>query len=448
MKSYRTVLNILICLFLGASISVSCIPGDFLGNLGGIGNTGGNGDDDGDDTGDNGDNGSGTEPGDGTSDAIRARFPSLTDATNIDVYDYMPAGIYEYNYDDKVTLVAKSSDGGGFYIDDVENERAHVYRRDLGIPSNFYATDGRSKGYFFDKGLYNWDNTQEKYLDVAYFAEIDECVTREALFGLEDFVLEHSPRAYDVTGGYRYFALVPNCSLFFQNYLVREEGKSTIAGLDCTIYSVTMEALNHKLYDMYILDNGVCAQVVQHDYQSGESTVEFSLAYADLNPGDFNSTFTKIHNRHCLDEVVLPENMIPQYTKCANEWLGSWYNIPAMAVYEGGGTIQRMSVIRTYDWKPYDNVCTIEVLINGAAYDEVVRYIDKAEAAAKINQWSTDENVMLPDQGYIIYKAWYDPCHPSCPHDLGDTAVGFQYVITYYNGILNIIFDVTHTGHL
>ncbi len=443
----RTVLNILICLFLGASISVSCIPGDFPGNLGGMGNTGGNGGDDTDDSGDSGDDGV-TDSSDGTSDAIRAKFPSLTDATNIDIYDYMPAGIYEYDFGDRVTLVAKSSDGGGFYIDDVDDEKAHTYRRDIGIPSNFYATDGRSRGYFFDKSLHDWDNAQSKYLDVAWYAVIDEFLTREALFGLENVNVDHAPRAYDVVGGYRYFTLVPNCSLFFQNYLVREEGRSTVAGLDCTIYSVTMEVLNHRLYDMYILDNGVCARVVQYDYQTGGSTVEFSLAYADLNPGDFNSTFTKIHNRHCTDEVVLPGEMIKQYTKCADEWLGSWYSIPAMAVYEGGGTIQRMSVIRTYNWKPYDNVCTIEVLIEGATYDEVARYIDKAEAAAGINQWSADENVMLPDQDYIIYKAWYDPCHPDCPHQLGDTAVGFKYVITYYNGRLDIIFDVTHTAHL
>ncbi len=38
--------------------------------------------------------------------------------------------------------------------------------------------------------------------------------------------------------------------------------------------------------------------------------------------------------------AVLPENMYPQYTKYADEWLYSWYNIPAMAVYEGNGRIQ------------------------------------------------------------------------------------------------------------
>ncbi len=458
-KMTKTLIRLVFCVLFGISISASCVPTDILDNITDIIDT-----DDGEDTdsgeesddeegkddGEESDDSDEKDPETAASDAIKAKFPYFDGTDYMAIYDHMPAGIYEYSSDDDVLLIAKSSDGGGFYIRDVDEERADPTFTELGIPANYYATDGRTKGYFFDRSLHNYDNDLRIFRDTARYAVIDEFVSREAMFGLEDVLIDHSPRALDIAIIYAYYPLLPNCSMYFQNMLVSETGREKVAGHDCTVYTVNMDlgtGYKIKIHDLYVLDNGVCAQKVDYDASTGEPTVDFVLTYADTEVGDFNDVFTEIHMRHCTGSIVLPENMLPQYTKYADEWLHSWYSIPAMAVYDGKGTIRRMSVIRTYDWKPYDNVCTIEVVIEGATYNETAEYIEMAEDAAKVNVWS-DENIMEPDLGYIIYNSWFDPCHPDCVHDLGDTALGFMYRITYMNGLLTIIFDVIHTEHL
>ncbi len=453
MKSFKTLAGLLICLFLGMSISVSCIPGDLLDKIDDMENTDESDDTDGPDDPDDPDDNK--TPDQEASDAIKAKYPPLYEAGYMELYDHMPSGIYEYTSDDKVLLIAKSSDGGGFFIQDVDHERATGTNSELGIPANWYATDGQRKGYFFDRSLHNYDNELGIFRDTARYAVIDEYLTREALFGMDaELAYAHSPRGVDIALASAFYPLAINNSTIFHSpsILIKEAGREKIAGYDCTVYSLLMDlsaiGMVRKYQDLYVMDNGVCAKSVSYNMETEEGSIDFILSYADLNVGDFNDVFTKIHQRHCIGTVVLPEEMYPQYTKYADEWLSSWYSIPAMAVYEGQGKIQRMSVTRTYNLKPFDNVCTIEVIIEGATYNEAVSYIAQAEEKAGINVWNENENVMMPDLEYVIYKSWFDPCHPTCPHDLGDTAVGYEYVVTYLNGLLTIIFNVTHTGHL
>ncbi len=453
MNTGKFILRIFICMFLGMSVSVSCIPGNLLDNIMDAENP---------DNTDEPENPGEEEvpeekdPQIEASNAIRAKFPALYAEGYIALYDHMPPGIYEYidSDSDAVMLIAKSTDGGGFHIQDVNDERADPTFTELGIPGNYFATDGQRKGYFFDRSLHNFDNDLRIFRDTARYAVIDEYLTREALFGMEDVLHAHSPRAMDVAIMYAFHPLYVNNSTVFHNesFLISETGREKVAGHDCTVYSITMNlsaiGMVRKYQDLYVMDNGVCAKCVSYNMDTGEGTVDFVLSYADTDVGDFNDVFTKIHRRHCTGSLVFPDRMIPQYTKYADEWLHSWYSIPAMAVYEGKGTIRRMSVTRTYNWKPYDNVCTVEVVIDGATFNEAVSYIEKAEKAAGINLWDEDENIIEPNLEYVLYKSWFDPCLPSCTHELGSTAVGFKYVVTYINGLLTIIFDVTHTGHV
>lgn len=359
--------------------------------------------------------------------------------------DAMPPGIYRMGDE----VVAKSTDGGAFYIEDVTDEKAHVYRGELGIPANFFATDGQKTGYFFDRAKDNWDNSINDYLETVHYVVIDESASREAF--LKSSNPDLNKRGMDVIGGL-YYLLQMHMDTFIHNgYTVEKTGQETIAGLVADIYTVLSS--HGRLEDLYAFENGVCAKIVRYDPSDNTSKVEHCITEVDLDVGDFNETFMKLQTLYCKEPYATLAEMIPQHTRYNCGWMSD--KLPSfngkLIQYEGGGTIDKMGVIRVDDWGPHDNVSDVQFEVTGATYEDAAKYLQDMTAAIDPN-WHSDENVNLGpesyDGGYIKWEMAYDPCEPTCPHDLGDVAVGYRLTLIFFGGYLNVQFSVTHTGHL
>lgn len=403
---------------------------------------------------------SGGEEDDGSGDGENTKPENGIDIESLFAYveygdyaamlDAMAPGIYRI--DDMVA--AKSTDGGAFYIEDVTEEKAHVYKGDLGIPANFFATDGQRTGYFFDRAKDNWDNGINDYLETVHYVVIDESASREAFFKVSD--PDVNIRGIEALGGLIYLLqMYTDVLLHNEGAIVEKTGQEIIAGQPADIYSVFVDygSTRMKLRDMYAFENGVCAKNVVYNLNDGTSEIEHCVTEVDLNVGDFNDTLMKLQTLYCQEPYATLDEMIPQHTRYNCGWMGD--KLPSfngrLVQYTGGGTIDKMSVIRVDDWGPHDNVSDVDFEVSGATYEDAVQYLQDMTEAIDPN-WYSDENIMLgPEEmegGYIMWDMAYDPCEPVCTHDLGDVAVGYRLKLVFFGNYMAAQFAVTHTAHL
>lgn len=394
------------------------------------------------------DEGGNTKPENGID--IESLFAYIEYGDYTAMLDAMPPGIYRMGD----MVAAKSTDGGAFYIDDVTDEKAHVYRGDLGIPANFFATDGQKTGYFFDRAKDNWDNGINDYLETVHYVVIDESASRESFFKVSD--PDVNMRGIEALGGLIYLLQMHmDVVLHNEGAIVEKTGQEVIAGQTADIYSVFVDygLTRMKLRDLYAFENGVCAKIVVYDPNDNTSEVEHCVTEVDLNVGDFNETLMKLQTLYCQEPYATLDEMIPQHTRYNCGWMSDV--LPSfngkLVQYAGGGTIDKMSVIRVDDWGPHDNVSDVDFEVSGATYEDAVVYIQEMTEAIAPN-WHSDENIMLGPEsmegGYITWEMAYDPCEPVCPHDLGDVAVGYRLKLVFFGNYLAAQFDVTHTAHL
>lgn len=443
----KRVVNILLllCLIIGTAMLTSCIP-DGLNLLDkeildetDETDEGEEGKEDEDDDEDDGD-----KDTDNGAD-IESKFAYIDYGNWAAMLDAMPPGIYRMGDE----VVAKSTDGGAFHIEDVTHEKAHVYRGELGIPANFYATDGQKTGYFFDRAKDDWSNEINDYLETVHYAVIEESATREAFLKISD--PDVNIRGTNVIGSFNYLLQMYTDIFIHSGYTVEKTGQETVAGHVADIY--TVRSSNGRLQDLYAYENGVCAKIVRYNPSDNTSEVQHCITEVDLDVGDFNETFMKLQTLYCKEPYASLQEMIPQHTRYNCGWMSD--KLPSfngkLVQYSGSGKISKMSVIRVDDWGPHDNVSDVEFEVNGATYEAAAKYLQEMTDAIVPN-WHSNENVNLdPDSfegGYIIWDMAYDPCEPTCPHDLGDVAVGYRLKLVFFGNYLNVKFSVTHTVHL
>lgn len=440
----KRVVNILLllCLIIGTATLTSCIPDglNLLNNIETPDETDEEKDgEDGEEEGEEGDK----ETENGLD--IESMFAYVEYGDWAAMLDAMPPGIYRMGDE----VVAKSTDGGAFHIADVTNEKAHVYRGELGIPANFYATDGQKTGYFFDRAKDNWSNETNDYLETVHYAVIEESATREAFLKISDPDL--NIRGTNVIGSFYYLLQMYMDLLIHSGYTVENTGQDTVAGHKADIYTVWSSL--GRLKDLYVYENGICAKIVSYNASDNTSKVQHCITEVDLDVGDFNATFMKLQTLYCKEPYASLHEMIPQHTRYNCGWMSD--KLPSfngkLVQYSGSGNISKMSVIRVDDWGPHDNVSDVEFEVNGATYEAAAKYLQEMTDAIAPN-WHSEENVNMGpesfDGGYITWDMAYDPCEPTCPHDLGDVAVGYRLKLMFFENYLNVKFSVTHTVHL
>ena len=349
-------------------------------------------------------------------------------------------GDYEYTY----PLVAVSTDGGAFVIPDIFESNMTALpgvpsdRQYSPIPARFKAMDTDRTAYFFDRQVFDVDDGNWQtynYADTCHFKVMDEYASRDTMFLRSDAGI-----AFQVYSKATWQSLATND--FYQGqrsrYVIEKTGTSEIIGIPVSVYTVTSEWIStgeKEEVERYYVDDGWRCLKKESAY-GGKWTESFE-AVRFLKAGTFNETFRTIAGAFAEGSVVDIKDMLPQYTRHDNVWISEWYPRALDKIflkYEGSGTIDEMSVIRIHKYPPYDNVSEISVSLFGVSKKDAEAYLADVKAKTGVNK-----------------EMVFDPCYPTCTHELGTTAYGFGYKIywtTWNGGTLEITFYITHTVHV
>ena len=351
-----------------------------------------------------------------------------------DVIDAMAPGIYVFRTMEEggdTCLLAKSTDGGVFYLDDIHNLGGNFIGNV--IYYHFYGTDNVNSAYSFygekfNDGSRRYYYKQDEFLDrTAMFRGIKN-ITGISETDVENFAKKIADKVYEIPMALCRFA--PKNDTFLDKW--NPTSDTVVCGIPVTCYSKDGEYY-------YVDENWMCLYFFNyHAYSSVTGHEEHELVRFE-EAGTFEETYHKIYDMYGYSQPApTMQDCIETYRKQANEWLTDKYprSIDGMFdKYTGQGTIHDMEIGRRAKWSAdYDIVCAINVKIENASYDDVVAY--KELTKGHCNDISDDE--CNPTEGTVFFRGSFEE-----PETSGDFYFHPAYEVTLRkDGVLEIEFDI------